>query len=141
MNEFNFWSRWVRPALHAPRSFVCKKVQDRYIPGQPDCEYAFRGQQGKFEMKYRSGFTRDGVVDVAVSPTQRIQLAEWYHASHGQASVLLGVGQRWYLLPWNVPETMTQEQLLSTCYAFNSLKELGTVRDVLSAPLPYDASL
>lgn len=143
MREFDFWSRHVKKALNEKPFHVCKKVQDRYIPGLPDCTYSFAGRQGVFEMKYLPHWPAraETLLHLDVSPAQRNQLRDWWTASYGQASVLVGICDKWFLLPWNVPRDLATDELGGYTIVSGSIRGgMRALRDVLEAGLPYDGA-
>lgn len=113
MTEKSFWSTWIKPVLDDERlPGIANKVQDAFNSGLPDVDYCIDGYAGKLELKYEKQWpVRETTgVPIAVSVNQRRQLRRWVEAG-GDAYVLLGVADAWFLLPWDVPEKLTHTQL------------------------------
>jgi hypothetical protein len=101
MNENGFWQK-VRKEFKAYKVGAAWKVQDAYRSGLPDADCIASGVVMKFELKYAEAWPkRKGALKTTLKPSQRAHLMEWDRAG-GNAFVLLGVGDEWFLLHPNV---------------------------------------
>lgn len=97
MNEARFWDK-VRKEFKAYDAGTAWKVQDAYRSGLPDADCIASGVVVKLELKYALVWpSRGGALKTTLKPSQRQHLLEWTRAG-GNAFVLLGVGNEWYVL-------------------------------------------
>lgn len=96
-NEAEFW-RKLRPVLDGEGG-AWWKVQDFHNAGFPDVAWTYRGRTGLMELKYQPAppVHEASLLKLELAPEQRRRLARWQEAG-GNAHVLAGVGQRWYLI-------------------------------------------
>lgn len=91
MTERQWWSRYVRKALHRPgEGYIAKKAEDKFQTGTPDVDCMFNGTAARIELKY----VKEGPMDWEraldlLRPSQRVWIEEW---SKGGGEVLLLVG-------------------------------------------------
>lgn len=91
MTERQWWSRYVRPALHRPvERFLALKVEDKFKAGAPDVDLLCDGVAAKLELK----FTKAPLLQFShaarlLSANQKLWLRDWYRAN-GLALVLIG---------------------------------------------------
>ena len=115
MNEQQFWSNHVRPALHQPKAGrVAWKVQDAYNGGLPDVDFVTGvNEVAKIELKYIDSFpAKPETTCPRLMPTegQFNHLEEW-ELGGGFSTMLIGVGDEWFLIhhTWLYPEAPTQQ--------------------------------
>lgn len=136
MTEFDFWRRYVKKALHIPPLFIAKKQQDRYTTGTADVRCMLRGRECQLEMKYLARMphaSKTMPAKIIPTPAQRIELDEWVSAG-GNAYVLVGVGDAWYLFAPSVAkrfDNLSPAQFIEHALISGLLKNMHPLREYL----------